>query len=69
MTEQTTLSRRTATRGQRVTVTLKSGEAVTGTLAGWGAQMLSVRPEPGQGLMGWKREEWWVGAVERVTAA
>jgi len=49
------ITRRKAHTGQHVRVTLRTGEIYTGHLAGWGAQILALRPTDG-GKHGWKVE-------------
>ena len=66
--QTTTLNRRTAYTGQHVRITLRSGHTYEGHLAGWGAQIIALRPTDG-GKYGWKVESHAVATVARVESA
>jgi hypothetical protein len=50
-----TITRKTKTTGQHVKITTRSGSTHTGTIKGWGIQVLDIRPTDG-GRYGWKVE-------------
>jgi hypothetical protein len=63
----TRLTRRTCRRGETVTVTETNGRTWTGTLTGWGTQLVDLRlDEDTQQRNGctWVRKSFWVGGVE-----
>jgi hypothetical protein len=64
----TRLTRRTCRRGESVTVTeTNTGRTWTGTLTGWGSQLVTVRlDEDTQERNGctWVRKDFWTGGVE-----
>ena len=53
-------------RGQSVHVHLNDGSTYTGTINGWGPQILSIRPTDG-GRRGWKVESYSFIEIDRVT--
>lgn len=61
-TDPTRLSRNHSHRGQHVTVTLKTGETLTGTLLAWGPLVLRVQTE-----QGWR--EWATSLIGKVNLA
>ena len=65
------ITRRNFFRGQHVTVTFTDGWAspLTGTIDGWGSQIIAIRPDVRTAEFTWKVESFPVQKIDRVVAA